>query len=94
MNAGKNILSLVLLLLATGGCATVINGTTQTIYINSMPQGAAVSDNGRPLGMTPVSAVMARGQDHVLTVDIKRRWSKDVGSCRVLAYRVECGRFC
>jgi len=67
MNAGKNILSLVLLLLATGGCATAINGTTQTVYINSIPQGAAVSDNGRPLGMTPVSAVLARGQDHVLT---------------------------
>jgi len=32
------------------------------------------------------------GQE-ALTVDIKRRWSKDVGSCRVLAYRVECGRF-
>jgi uncharacterized protein YceK len=46
-------LALVLAVVAVSGCASVINGKTQTIGVNSNAQGATVSINGKSVGVTP-----------------------------------------
>ncbi len=38
-----------------GGCASIIDGTTQEVSFNSTPEGATVTLDGRVIGKTPVS---------------------------------------
>lgn len=50
MRAGTAVLALAL---ATSGCATMYEGTTQPIPITSSPEGAAILVNGVPQWTTP-----------------------------------------
>jgi hypothetical protein len=50
------------------GCATIINGKTQSISIQSVPSGATVSLNGAPLGATPLTQLIERKAGQTLTV--------------------------
>jgi PEGA domain len=60
------------LVLLTGallaGCATVINGTTQTIPIASDPPAADVIVDGSTAGQTPTKVVLKRNADHLVTL--------------------------
>ena len=42
------------------GCATMIDGVTQTVRVKSKPAGAVVLLNGKRIGTTPVTAVVSR----------------------------------
>lgn len=50
------------------GCATIINGSTQQITVNSSVEGAEVYLNQTLLGMTPLSTEVKRGQEGTLYV--------------------------
>jgi hypothetical protein len=62
----KNTIVLLLLALASvlvsPGCATIMRKRTQTIPVTSSPAGAAVSVNGRHVGMTPIMITLPRKQ--------------------------------
>jgi hypothetical protein len=51
------------------GCATIIDGPTQKVYVESEPAGAQVFLNGHPLGGTPVTAVVSRWGMHRVRIE-------------------------
>ena len=51
------------------GCATVLNGTRQTVEVRSAPHGANVIVDGRNVGTTPLKTDLKRGQSHVIQVE-------------------------
>ncbi len=58
----------IVFMLATAGCATIINGTTQPIAITSSPSGARVIvDDHDTSYTTPANVELERGRDHLLT---------------------------
>ncbi len=61
--AGISILGLAL-----GGCATVSNGSNQTLTVNTNVPGAQITFNNIPLGVTPLIVSVRRGQEGVLSV--------------------------
>jgi hypothetical protein len=62
----KNTIVLLLLalasVLAAPGCATIMRKRAQSIPVTSSPAGAAVSVNGRHVGMTPIVITLPRKQ--------------------------------
>ena len=56
------------LLLAAGGCATVIKGSHQTVPMASDPPGADVLVDGALVGQTPLKVEMKRKKDHLVTI--------------------------
>lgn len=50
----------VTLSLSITGCATIMDGSTQDILVDSSPQGARVEVNGASKGVTPASVTMLR----------------------------------
>ena len=58
----------ILLTLQLTSCATIINGTTQRIPVDSNPQGATVCVNGNVEGCTPTTIEVKRKRDHLLTL--------------------------
>lgn len=50
------------------GCATIVQGTSQSVEVRSAPHGATVIVDGREVGTTPVKTDMKRGQPHVVEV--------------------------
>jgi hypothetical protein len=57
----KHTALLVILLVSTAsGCASIIDGRTQTVTFNSEPQGAQIIINGMPMGVTPASIGLKR----------------------------------
>jgi len=56
---------------AVTGCATIINGTTQSIAITSTPNGAKVIvDESDTSYTTPANVELSRNHDHVLTFNL------------------------
>lgn len=51
------------------GCATVLNGTRQTVEVRSAPHGANVIVDGRNVGTTPLKTDLKRGVSHVIQVE-------------------------
>ena len=51
---------MVAAVLASAGCATMANGTTQRIRVTSDPPGASVFLDGRPVGTTPTQITASR----------------------------------
>ena len=67
----KSILLVVFLAfsyLTLGGCATIINGTTQKIPVNTTPQGATAKNQDGVSCITPCSIELKRNQDHIITI--------------------------
>jgi hypothetical protein len=66
----KNALrSLALLTFAlTGGCASIVNGTTQVVTIDSNVRGAEVAVDGQFVGRTPYTGPIKRGSSTVVRV--------------------------
>lgn len=52
------------------GCATMTSGTTQEVRVKSRPKGANVLLNGKPIGVTPVTAVVSRWGWHRLRIEM------------------------
>jgi hypothetical protein len=54
--------------LMPAGCATLINGSTQDITVNSNVEGAEVHLNDEMLGTTPLFVTIRRGEEGLLSV--------------------------
>lgn len=71
MNRIKISLALLFTAIVSGGCATILNGSTQELSFNSAPSGAEVYINGQQVGVTPVSVKWERGNEPV-TVEFRK----------------------
>ncbi len=69
MNSARLIFVLALGLSAEG-CATILGGKTQVVTFNSNVTGADVYLNQTPLGKTPLTATIKRGQEGVFRVEM------------------------
>ena len=63
------VIAIVSLGFFTGGCATIVKSTTQTISVTSSPAGADVRLDGDPVGRTPLSFKAKRKYDHLVTIE-------------------------
>lgn len=52
------------------GCATMTGGTTQEVRVKSRPKGANVILDGKPIGVTPVTAVVSRWGWHRVRIEM------------------------
>lgn len=68
---GMRHVALAGLLLAGGGCASILSGANQTLTFESDPPGALVTVAGRELGKTPVTAAVKRGDKNMLVVELE-----------------------
>ena len=57
-----NLIYVLVLVLATSGCATVIDGSSQTVTFNSSPNGARIYANGMEIGTTPLIMSLKRSK--------------------------------
>lgn len=55
-------LSILVLVMVTSGCATIIDGSSQPLTFNSSPNGARIYVNGMELGTTPLTIPMKRSK--------------------------------
>lgn len=62
------MISLSLICVASASCGTIFNGTRETIFVDSNPQGATVTADGVRLGVTPCSVQLERDQTYVLLI--------------------------
>ncbi|HEX8387105.1 MAG TPA: PEGA domain-containing protein [Rubricoccaceae bacterium] len=58
------------LLFTNSGCSTIIHGTRQGVAVNSEPPGATVLIDGIPMGQTPTTLNLKRGDDHQVTFQL------------------------
>lgn len=66
---GRFLLPLVLsLAIGLGGCATVLHGTQDVVYVNSLESGTRISIDGTPRGKDSAMAQIKRGEPHRITV--------------------------
>ncbi|MCX6832967.1 MAG: PEGA domain-containing protein [candidate division Zixibacteria bacterium] len=76
---GKNALelgvkvfaTLILMLAAVYGCATIMHGTSQDIGITSRPTGAQVTVDNKDFGKTPVVAGLSRKDHHIVKIELE-----------------------
>lgn len=66
----SNIVWCLLLIVSVGmmGCATLIHGSSQEIQVDSTPSGADVEVDGRPVGETPLTAVLERDREYSISM--------------------------
>ncbi|MEL7313213.1 MAG: PEGA domain-containing protein [Pseudomonadota bacterium] len=53
------------------GCASIVHGPSQEVAISSNPANATVTSNGRMLGQTPLTAKLARKDEHVIKIELE-----------------------
>lgn len=51
-------------------CASIVNGSKQSIGFSSSPDGATVSIDGMPRGRTPITVKLERNEDHTVRVTL------------------------
>ncbi len=51
-------------------CATIINGSRQSVSISSTPSNATVVIDGMEMGNTPYAADLARKEEHVVQINL------------------------
>jgi hypothetical protein len=61
-------LALILLSLASSGCATIVSGTTQKMDVTSKPSGALAVVDGKLSGTTPTTFTLERKSDHTIEI--------------------------
>ena len=59
------------LVLLVSGCATIMQGTTQQIGIQSTPTGATVKIDQKEYGNTPVVADLSRKENHIVNISLE-----------------------
>lgn len=67
----KRLLALVMVCCMLASCGTIVNGSKQSVYVNSTPAGAAVMVDGEQRGVTPCELQLERGKAYELTLDKK-----------------------
>jgi hypothetical protein len=84
----KEVLAMGIILavsLSVSGCATIINGTTQKVPINSNPQGATAKAQDGANCTTPCSLELKRGQDHIIQIKKEGYEELSVGCQHVMS---------
>ncbi len=66
-------------------CATVINGKSQEVVIESVPAGAKVIQDGQEIGTTPCTVEVIRKQDHTISLLKDGHYQHDVELTRSLS---------
>ena len=61
---------MVLMLVFTQACGTIMQGTTQQIGINSNPSKASVTINGQNKGATPMIVDLKRKDSHMIRIEL------------------------
>jgi hypothetical protein len=51
-------------------CATIMQGTTQTVGVSSSPPGARVTVDAVQMGVTPLMTKLARKDNHVVRLEL------------------------
>ena len=52
------------------GCATIMHGSTQSVGVSSVPEGATVMVNNQYLGITPLFIDLKRKDQHVVGISL------------------------
>jgi hypothetical protein len=87
----KSILLVVFLAfsyLTLGGCATLTNGTTQKIPVNTTPHGATAKNQDGVSCITPCDLKLKRKQDHIITISKEGFENQSVTCKHVLISKV------
>ena len=61
-------LSVLLLVLVTSGCATILDGSNQPVTFNSSPNGAHILVNGMQMGVIPLITQVKRSKTTMILV--------------------------
>ncbi len=67
----KRLLALVMVCCMLASCGSIVNGTKQSVYVNSDPAGAAVMVDGLQRGETPCELQLERDKAYELTLEKK-----------------------
>jgi hypothetical protein len=62
--------AVIAVVLFVSGCATIIHGSKQTVGISSNPTKATVTIDGQLIGETPVSTILTRGDNHIVSIEL------------------------
>ena len=54
---------------SASGCATIFNGQTQIVHVETVPEGCRVSLDGQSSQPSPCSFPVKRGQEHTLRIE-------------------------
>jgi hypothetical protein len=63
-------LFVLLALVSTSACASIMHGTTQDVGISSSPTNARVIVDNQPRGSTPMVAKLSRGDNHIVRLEL------------------------
>jgi len=55
--------------LSMGDCALIVNGTKDSVFVESQPAGATVRADGQVVARTPAKILLARGHTQRVTVE-------------------------
>jgi len=66
----RHLLSLILIVLFSQGCATLTQGSTQQITVTSTPTGANLVVNGLQSFRTPAVLDLARNESHQIEISL------------------------
>lgn len=66
----KKITILLVIVLISTSCASIICGTKQNITFSSTPTDAIIYDNGFQIGRTPLSAGLERKKEHSISIKL------------------------
>lgn len=61
-------LFVIVLILMTTGCATILDGSNQPVTFNSSPNGAQILVNGMQMGVTPLTTQVKRSKTAMILV--------------------------
>jgi len=70
MNYSK-ILSVMLILLVTSSCCTIMLSPQQEVGIASNPSGARIIIDGQDIGKTPLTTSLKRSNNHTVKVELE-----------------------
>jgi uncharacterized protein YceK len=66
----RRFIALTLVAASLSGCATIMHGGNQPVGISSNPSGAQVFVDNQVVGVTPVTATLARKDHHTVRVEM------------------------
>ena len=62
---------LILIIFSFSGCATIIHGSRQEMFLTCEPRVASVFVDGQYVGNTPLNTRLSRGKDHQLRIELR-----------------------
>ena len=62
---------LILIIFSFSGCATIMHGSRQEMFLTCEPRIASVYVDGHYIGNTPMNTRLSRGKDHQLRIELQ-----------------------